>query len=436
MRSMKPFTIQLMNWPSGPRKIIGKSVLLALFLLLFLSCSGDIREPVIIWTDRQEFASYAELFNASQDTIKVVVVYKDSPVESLPPARDELPPDVVVGSWLRNDTTIKQFRSLDSLFSNQLINQSIYYPQLLTYGSVQNRQYLLPVSFNLPAIIFATKNSHLVTEDHLLSTDQIRDMASTFNKKNKSNIHTSMGFAPSWSPDFLYTLVQLKGGNFRGNKGTLAWSQEKLELSVDYIHHWTESVNDSVQEEQDFAFKYLYTPETRQILSDSCLFAFTSSSQLFATPKDLLQEISFRWLHEDNRIPVEDDMVFMGIHKNSRNTAGAESFVSWFMKEESQHQMMERSTIMNLSITSFGIAGGFSAIQNVTERVFPTYYKTLLDNVPAAQYITAPTALLPRWENLKTRVIIPWLSEVAMSKDIQSVTPLEQRMADWSKQYH
>lgn len=234
----------------------------------------------------------------------------------------------------------------------------------------------------------------------------------------------------------MYTLVQLKGGNFRGDKESLAWSQEKLELAVDYIHYWTETVNDSVQEEQDFAFKYLYTPETRQILSDSCLFAFISSSQLFATPQNLLQEISFRWLHEDNRIPVEDDMVFMGIHKNSRNTAGAESFVTWFMKEETQHQMMERSTIMNLSITSFGIAGGFSAIQNVTERIFPTYYKTLLDNVPAAQYITAPPALLPRWESLKTRVIIPWLSEVALSQDIQSVTPLEQRITDWFKQHH
>lgn len=425
-----------MSWLSNPRNIIVKSVLLALFTMMLVSCSGDIREPVIIWTNRQEFASYAELFNASQDTIKVVVVYKESPVESLPPAGDELPPDLVVGSWLRNDTTSKQFRPLDYLFSTHRLDSSVYYPQLLAYGSVQNRQYLLPVSFNLPAIIFATKNNHLVSEDHLLTPDQIRDIATAFNKKNKSNIHTNMGFAPSWSPDFLYTLVQLQGANFHGDKESLVWSQEKLELAVDYIHHWTETVNDSVQEEQDFAFKYLYTPETRQVLSDSCLFAFISSSRLFATPQNLLQEISFRWLHEANKIPVEDDMVFMGIHRNSRNTAGAESFVTWFMKEESQHQMMERSAIMDLSITSFGIAGGFSAIQNVTEQVFPTYYRTLLDNVPPAQYITAPTVLLPRWESLKTRVVIPWLSDMAASQELNSVTPLEQRMTDWSKQYH
>ena len=424
-----------MSWLSSGGKAAWRCAVLVLLLSCLVSCSNN-KEPVVIWTDRQEFASYAELFNAAQDAVKVVVVYKESPVAALPPDRDQQPPDLVVGSWLRNDTTIKQFRPLDYLFTRRKINKSLFYPQLLDYGSVQNRQYLLPVSFNLPAIIFAAKNSHLVTENHLLTLDQIRDIASKFNRKGNSNVHTAMGFAPSWSPDFLYIAAQLKGGNFRGSENSLMWSQEKLELVIDYLHQWTQTVNDSIQEERDFAFKYLYTPKARQVLSGSCLFAYTTSSQLFSTPQNLLKEIGFRWVHQDNRIPVEDDIVFMGIHRNSRNTAGAEAFVSWFMQEESQHQMMERATIMDLSISTFGIAGGFSAMQNVTERVFPIYCKPLLDNVPAAQYIVPPTSLLPRWEGLKDRVIIPWLSDAAAAKDLSTIMSLEQRLAEWSKQHH
>lgn len=430
---MRLFILQPKNWLS---KAIRRGAGIVLLLCLFTSCFSNSREPVVVWTNRQEFASYAELFNASQDEVKVVVVYKEEPAESLPPAKDQLPPDIVVGSWLKNSITPDQFRPIDYLFSKRRINRDIFYPQLLNYGNIQNRQYLLPVSFNLPAIIFANKNNYLVTENHLLTPDQIRDIAKNFNKKNESNIHTTMGFAPSWSPNFLYLVAQLRGVNFRGNKNTLVWSQEQLELTMDYFHHWTSTVNDSIQEEQDFAFKYLYTPESRQVLSGACLFAHTFSDELFSVPKDLLQEIGFRWLHENNKIPVEDDMVFMGIHKDSPNITGAEVFVTWFMQEGTQHHLLERTTIMDLNITTFGIAGGFSSIQNVTERVFPIYYKILLDNLPAAQYITPPTNLLPRWESLKERVIIPWLSDAVATTDITSVTPLEQRISDWSKQYH
>lgn len=418
------------------KQIFRRGALIVPLLISLVSCTGNLKEPVVIWTNRQEFASYAELFNVVQETVKVVVVYKENPVTSLPPAKDELPPDLVIGSWLRNDATIKQFRPLNYLFSKQKIDPLILYPQLLEYGKVQNKQYLLPVSFNLPAMIFATKNDQLVTENHLLTPDQIRDMAAQFNKKNKSNIHTAMGFAPSWSTEFQYIVSQLRGVNFRGNNGTLEWNQEQLESTMDYFHHWTQTVNDSIQEEQDFSFKYLYTPEARHVLSDSCLFAYLPSDELFSTPQNLLQEIEFRWIHQDNKIPVKDDMVFMGIYKKSRNTAGAQAFISWFMTETTQHQLLERSTIMDLNVNPFGIAGGFSAIQSVTEQVFPLYYKTLLDNLPAAQYITPPTALLPRWESLKDRVIIPWLSAAISVEDINSTTSLSQLLSSWSKQYH
>ena len=103
--------------------------------VLFFSCKKDPTNQVVIWTDQQLFVSYAELFNASQDEVKAVVLYKERPVDALPPAKDEQVPDIIVGSWLRNENSIHYFRPLDSLFGDELIDSSIFYPQLFQYGN-------------------------------------------------------------------------------------------------------------------------------------------------------------------------------------------------------------------------------------------------------------------------------------------------------------
>ena len=89
---------------------------LALIGFLCFSCNSPYEDPIIIWTNRSEFASYVELFNASQDDCKAIVVYKENPSESFPIAKDETPPDIVIGPWLKNETVRKNFISLDYLF--------------------------------------------------------------------------------------------------------------------------------------------------------------------------------------------------------------------------------------------------------------------------------------------------------------------------------
>ncbi|MBQ2464927.1 MAG: hypothetical protein II507_08085, partial [Treponema sp.] len=44
--------------------------------LIFSSCGNKKNEPLIIWTDIPEFASYAELFNKEHNDAKAVVVFK------------------------------------------------------------------------------------------------------------------------------------------------------------------------------------------------------------------------------------------------------------------------------------------------------------------------------------------------------------------------
>ena len=293
----------------------------------------------------------------------------------------------------------------NTLFDGQgLIDSSIFYPQLFQYGNQDDNQYFLPVSFNLPAVIFSKKHEDMIPEDFILTTDQIRDTAALFNKQNDSGIYTSMGFAPSWDPEFLYLIARLKETNFRPFNNNFLWNSENLEDTVSYIKYWTETYNTSVQAEQDYEFKYLYTPPIKQIIADSCLFAYTTSAQIFSASEEDLQQIDFRWIHKDNNLPVEEDMLLLGIYKKASNFLGAETFISWLMKEETQQEIMTRMDSMNLNISHFGIAGGFSAIRSVNEIIFPQHYKILLGNIPAAEYIQPPTPLPSQWKNIKNQI--------------------------------
>ena len=396
-------------------KLFAAVSLSLLALLAFTGCVPIRSKPVIIWTDRAEMASYAELFNSQQKKTQAVVVYKSPLISALPPAKDEEHPDVVIGSWLMNSRLKKNFLPLESLFSLTDINPNTIYPTLLAYGKKGIHQYLLPVSFNLPLLIFSSKNVDLLPDAYMLNTDQIRDTAALFNAKNNHDIYTNMGFAPSWDSDFLYVVAKMNGLTFRERGTNFQWDDSALRRTVSYLRKWTEEKNTSTTAEQDFAFKYLYTPDYRQVESNRCLFAYTSSEDLFKVPYEQLGNIDFRWIEKNDAITAKDDIVMMGIYKGSYNTRNAEDFVIWLMQEATQRAILERTANMQLNINTFGINGGFSSIQSVNERAFPTYYRNLLGNLPAKDAIQPPPAFPIRWNSFKDRVVIPYLQDATNS---------------------
>ncbi|MDR2479356.1 MAG: hypothetical protein LBD48_08600, partial [Treponema sp.] len=125
---------------------------LALAGAMALSCSGE-NETAILWADRPEFAFYGGYFNAAQSQYRVEVRYFDSPAEKLREAGSM--PDIVAGSWLKSASTRVFFRPLDSLLRSGGLSNGAFYPRLLEMGNIDGRQYLLPVSFNAPVVIFA-----------------------------------------------------------------------------------------------------------------------------------------------------------------------------------------------------------------------------------------------------------------------------------------
>ncbi len=408
------------------------ALLLSVFItLILLSCSRKTDNRTVIWASSPEFAQYIELFNRTHPENNVVLVYKENPADSLPPARDEAVPDIIAGPYLRNDKTWLNFKSLEFLFDRSILSSEDFYTQLLDAGKQHGRKYLLPVSFNLPCVMFASENRELVTNNYTLTLDQIREISAGFNKQNKNGAFTRMGFTPLSYPDFPYLVARLFNVNFRVEKGNVVYNNLALKDTIDYLRNWSDSANQSVQTEDDFAYKYLFMPEYRQATSGRCLFSYTTSDQLFRFMHDEDEEIDYRWIYKGDSIPVEDSFVMMGIYDRAENVVGATEFISWFLQSENQKAILDRKAKANLDTEKFGIAGGFSAVREVNDRILPLYYTKLLSNLPPSQMITVPEKLPAKWDSYKEIVIEPYINAAVHSDVLPEMLPY---IREWEKQ--
>ena len=411
-----------------------RRIFMAAFILaaatLFSSCGENESNRIVIWTSCAEFAQYSELFNNTHPESNAVIVYKENPAQELPPAKDELPPDIVIGSWLRTDKTNKQFKSLDYLFDRQTISSSMFYDQLLEAGKVRKNQYLLPVSFNLPVVIFADSNKEFIKENYTLTLDQIKAAGLSYNEKNKKGSFSRIGFLPSANDDFLYLTTKLFGVDFREEKGQIMWSDLRLRNAVSYDRDWITNTIGSAQEEQDFAYKYLFMPDYRQVTSGRTLLAYTTSERMFSYLKSQELDIDYRWISGDGFIPIEDSFLMTGIYSKARNEQGATEFLTWFFDSENQKSILERKIQMNLNNEMFGIADGFSALRDVTEHILPIYYNQLLTNLPPANLLKVPQKLPARWDSYKSVVVEPYLNAAITTDEKVSISEYE---AEWRK---
>ncbi len=410
---MTLFTKLLTRWQANKktsRTVSSIIVGAALFTSIsFVSCSNK-NSTLIIWTDRQELAAYTELFNTTHKDVKAIAIYKETLAASLPPSKKEIQPDLIIGSWLKGSITRKYFSPVDYLFKENPSFKNSFYPQMIEYGVLNEKQYLIPLSFNLPIMVFAQQNEQTINNEHVLSLDMIKKTAAEFNSNGRDESYSTIGYAPSWDKDFLYEATKIFGAKYQEKGLAFSWNNEAIESTVKYMRDWTLQYNQDTSTETDFQFKYLYIPKYKQLSSGRCEFAFMTSDQFFTLSNEQAMGLTFRWLVGENEtVMVEDNIVTMGIFKKSKNKKAAEIFLKWISSESSQADLIKRTINMNLDTVSFGIAGGFSAIKNVNSNVFPSHYRELLGNLPGEQSMELPLILPHRWPILKEKVIETYL---------------------------
>jgi ABC-type glycerol-3-phosphate transport system substrate-binding protein len=396
-------------------------------LACFASCGLGSSGVLSLWTDRPEFAFYAEQFNTAQDRYKVEVHYFESPARKLTDGSEY--PDVVAASWLKSASTRSLFRPLDSLFNDTALSRGAFYPRLLALGNIDGKQYLLPVAFNIPAIVFAREHSQLLSNPFTISMKEIMEQGKAYNAET-NGVYTRMGFSPSWNDEFLFITATLFNTGFR-ESAPLAWDPLALEQAMVWVQQWIAEANTSIQAEDDFSFKYLYDPPEKLVSSGRILFTYMDSSDFFILTEEKQANLDFRWIAENEKIPLDEWNLYFGIHKKTKERKAAVAFTLWFFSADTQRQLLASSKANRLLETSFGIGGGFSAMRNVTEQVFPLFYPGLLGHMPPESFLSPPNILPRNWMTIKERVILPYLHDRVRRENRDEIRSLERRITEW-----
>jgi hypothetical protein len=315
----------------------------------------------------------------------------------------------VIGRYQKSGQSRSSFQALDHLYSDLVVNPNSFYSGLLELGNYEGRQILLPVSFNLPLIVFDRKLEPSMKDGFVIDIADLETLGAELNQSSKAAF-TNMGFGPRWSPEFLFSAISLLGAGFREGS-PLKWDHAALDASVAYVRAWSERANGSAAKEDEFQFKYLYLPEYRSVEEGRIGFAAMSSSEFFVVSEERRASLSFRWLSRSGSIPVDEGIVYAGICRKGEGRQAAEAFIEWFYSEESQRAILEEAKRYRSIESSFGIAGGFSAIRSVNEKLFPLYYPSLLGKLPPSTYLMPPNVLPAQWPAMKEAVVLPFLLE-------------------------
>ncbi len=373
-------------------------------------------------------AAYVEEFNSTQSKYRIEIVYKKHPGEVL--GQTDNPADLIISDFLNSPGTIEQFTPLDGFFEDTKMDLSIFYTGLLELGQKEGELLLLPVSFNLPALMFNKANESSDIISFYMNPDTIENAAINFYESKDKDFEV-MGFSPRWESEVLFLNAVLTGANFQQlNTGVLSWNNQKLLDSLKQSISWSKDINDGFEAEEEFTTKFLYDPFYKLIAENRILFYYSDLVDIFAIPPDKRKNLDFRWLSLADKIPVSGNILFSGIPVGAKNKNGGIEFIYWFFNPETQKKLLKSTQIKRME--TFGFSNGFSSLPEINKNELPIIYPTLVGNIPPESSLIFPKPLPLYWNNLKTKVIKPWLE--SQTQENPPEISMQQAIEEWFKQ--
>ncbi len=375
----------------------------------------------VLVTNLPQVLSYAEQFNAEFESYKIKVVYRDTPWRYAESTQTNA--DIFVGRGLASRNVITKFAPMDTLLEEELIDSAEFYRSALALGSFQDQQLLLPLSFDLPAVLFHTEEGTAMNNPMVLNLDQLRTLSGEYTKEQSA---TTMGYSFRWEPEAAYTVLSALDADFHQTSGGLpAWNQQKLDQAVDYIRQWSKELNNGTEAENLFHSKYMYDPDYKLVSDRRIRFSFVTIEQFLTIPVEFRVHLDFRWFAVDGTIPVNEDIVFAGRHAQSKHQKASEAFITWLFDPEIQAQLLDLDRYRR--IRGFGIAEGFSTLSSVNRNALTGVVPLLLTRIPPADILDFPPPVPATWPQIKKDVVYPWLAQ----SDIGEGKPLETLIKEW-----
>ncbi|MDA3940747.1 MAG: hypothetical protein PF693_15800 [Spirochaetia bacterium] len=387
---------------------------------------------IILWTDKPEMAAYVEEFNSVQDKYRIEIVYKKDPGNTLVKTNNQSNEnvDLIISEFLNSPETLALFTPLEDVYKDDTMDMSIFYSGLLDLGYKEDELFLLPVSFNLPSIMFRKSMGNEDIPSFYMNSEDMENASKNFNEKSTTNFEV-MGFSQRWETEVLFINAILMETNFKMlNTGVLSWDNQKLLNSLEYIKKWTNETNGGLEQEEEFTTKFLYDPSYKLIEESRILFYYSDIVNFFGIAPEKRKNLDFRWFAAANKIPVFGNILFSGIPEKAKNRKGAIQFIHWFFDPETQKNLLKSTQIKRMD--TFGFANGFSSLPEINKNELPIIYPNLVGNIPQESSLIFPAPLPLYWNELKTKVIKPWMYEQTEASPVDK--PLHTVIEEWLKQ--
>lgn len=384
--------------------------ILVITLLVFSLCGCMMfsNQNVKLLTHNPEILAYVEVFNASQDTYSVEVIYSSEPDKVLMGKGE--PVDIIIGEWLACPSSMKNCESLNSLFKNNRVNPDSFYPELLHLGMLEKEQKVLPLNFSLSCIIYDKKAETIVFSDIYIYLENLKTSSLKYNTARNNRL-LRMGFSPFWNDEFIYLTAILFGTNFRrGIDEYVTWNADALVKTTTFLKNWVNEIPGSYSAEKIFSKKYLNAPPYQLIKEKQILYFYLNSRDLYKIPQEKFEYLDFRWLSHENKTVVNDDILFIGIPRKSRNKKGGKTFISWIFNPAIQDKLLEINHFKKLD-RIFGLAGCFSSLKEVNITSLPRHYPLFVNHIPLSDSLIFPGNFPDDWQRNKTENIKTWLKE-------------------------
>jgi len=403
------------------------AVLVAAAAVVLSGCGFGLEPVVHLVTNRAEMAAYVDRYNAIQSDVKVEIAYQDAPAQAV---LEGVSGDAVIGQWLATPAVMDRLDTLGDIVKPGKVDPAWFYAGLLAMGSRDNRPFLIPISFTLPAIVYVRTSADLPNK-MFMPLDDLQSMSKVFNKTNKAGLPIAMGFSPlaDWNVDFLTASALLFGARFRPGRNELpAYDDSGLGKTTDFLRTWLNQVNGGAAADGSFSTLNRVQPWYKLLSSGKSLFALTSFRDFFALPVEERHDFDFRWLSKDNMVPVMDDVLFAGVLRSSRNKGEARAFLQWFCSPTVQQTLLNVNQLKRIGV--FGVTDGFSALKTINERDLAQKYPVLLGHIPLDSILTFPGLLPDNWVKVRDSVVVPWIAQTASGKETQ---PLDKTLDEWQK---
>lgn len=400
--------------------------MIAVGALVLGACAGNRSEPVRIWTSEPAIADYVSLYNADREgaPVEVRAIERGSGYREL--SESERTPDLIIDRHLVKPAARSIFETVDGLTDD---SGGSYYRSLLEGGRIEGNQYLLPLSFDVPAVMFAEAWEPPQDDRRTIDLIELREAAAAFNAIADGRAER-LGYSPLWQDDFLRAAIDMFGVRFRSGPDEMPlWSRDGLQEMLEFLERWSAGENEGAETELDFQRRYLVAPGNRAVQNGIAGFWYTTAASYYSLPDAERTGLDVRWLSRDGVLPVGDRVLYAGVPRAAENRSGARRLLRWLTEEAVQSRLISASARNHEP--KFGFAGGFSALHAVNERVLSETHPEMTGRVPVNAELRRPDVEHPLWPRMSGEIIVPWLANALRGEEQPA---LRDRLEGWIRQ--